>query len=169
MKQTSTEAHDCMRRHQDAKVEYFDVSNVIYHKFSHCAVSYVLNGENVNIILEYMLTLLRLFYISYVCSVLRLFSYLCLLFSHVCFVSKIIFFCSIPEPCLEELFRNEWVHLHICTVQILCIGTDRSQQTVQTKIRLLLKKQSDQGLRCLPFHQHLLDALMQCYFKLYYF
>ena len=34
------------------------------------------------------------------------------------------------------------------TVQILCIGTDRSQQTVQTKIRLLLKKQSDQGLRC---------------------
>ena len=47
------------------------------------------------------------------------------------------------------------------TVQILCIGTDRSQQTVQTKIRLLLKKQSDQGLHCLPFHQRLLDALMQ--------
>ena len=45
------------------------------------------------------------------------------------------------------------------TVQILCIGTDRSQQTVQTKIRLLLKKQFDQGLHCLPFHQHLLDAL----------
>ena len=44
-------------------------------------------------------------------------------------------------------------------LQILCIGTDRSQQTVQTKIRLLLKKQSDQGLCCLPFHQHLLDAL----------
>ena len=56
-----------------------------------------------------------------------------------------------------------------CTVQILCIGTDRSQQTVQTKIRLLLKKQSDQGLHCLPFHQHLLDALMQCYIKLFYF
>ena len=55
------------------------------------------------------------------------------------------------------------------TVQILCIGTDRSQQTVQTKIRLLLKKQSDQGLRCLPFHLHLLDALMQCYIKLFYF
>ena len=55
------------------------------------------------------------------------------------------------------------------TVQILCIGTDRSQQTVQTKIRLLLKKQSDQGLCCLPFHPHLLDALMQCYVKLVYF
>ena len=51
----------------------------------------------------------------------------------------------------------------------LCIGTDRSQQTVQTKIRLLLKKQSDQGLRCLPLHQLLLDALMQCYIKLYQF
>ena len=55
------------------------------------------------------------------------------------------------------------------TVQIVCIGTDRSQQTVQTKIRLLLKKQSDQGLRYLPFHQHRLDALMQCYIKLFYF
>ena len=53
--------------------------------------------------------------------------------------------------------------------KILCIGTDRSQQTVQTKIRLLLKKQSDQGLRCLPLHQHLLDALMQCYIKHFYF
>ena len=57
----------------------------------------------------------------------------------------------------------------VITVQILCIGTDRSQQTVQTKIRLLLKKQSDQGLRCLPVHQHLLDALVQCYIKLFYF
>ena len=55
------------------------------------------------------------------------------------------------------------------TVKILCIGTDRSQQTVQTKIRLLLKKQSDQGLRCLPLHQLLLDSLMQCYIKLYQF
>ena len=40
---------------------------------------------------------------------------------------------------------------------------------MQTKIRLLLKKQSDQGLRCLPFYQHLLDALMQCYIKLFLF
>ena len=55
------------------------------------------------------------------------------------------------------------------TVKILCIGTDRFQQTVQTKIRLLLKMQSDQGLHCLPLHQLLLDALMQCYIKLYQF
>ena len=54
------------------------------------------------------------------------------------------------------------------TIIIGNIGTDSSEQTVQTKIRLLLKKQSDQGLRCLPFHQHLLDALMQCYIILSY-
>ena len=48
----STEAHVYMRRHQGAKVEHFDVSNVIYHKCSHGAVSYTLNGENVNVMLE---------------------------------------------------------------------------------------------------------------------
>ena len=32
-------------------------------------------------------------------------------------------------------------------------------QTVQTQIRLLLEEQSDQGLHCLPFRLHLLDAL----------
>ena len=52
MKLTSTEAHVYMRRHQGAKVDHFDLSNVIYHKFSHGAVSYTLNGENVNVMLE---------------------------------------------------------------------------------------------------------------------
>ena len=42
-----------MRRHQGAKVKYFDVSNVIYHKFSHGAVYYALNGENINDMLEF--------------------------------------------------------------------------------------------------------------------
>ena len=45
-------AHIYMRRHQGAEVEHFDVSNVIYHKFSHGTVSYTLNGENVNVMLE---------------------------------------------------------------------------------------------------------------------
>ena len=67
--------------------------------------------------------------------------------------------------CLSEQIRQT----NLFTVKILCIGTDRPQQTVETKIRLLLKKQSDQGLRCLPLHQLLLDALMQCYIKLYQF
>ena len=43
-------------RHQGAKVEHFDVSNVIYHKFSHGAISYMLNGENVNVMLEFPIT-----------------------------------------------------------------------------------------------------------------
>ena len=42
------------------------------------------------------------------------------------------------------------------TVIILNIGTDRSEQTVQTQIRLLLMEQSDQGLLCLSFCLHLL-------------
>ena len=41
-----------MRRHQGAKVKHFDVSNVIYHKFSHGAAFYMLSGENVNVMLE---------------------------------------------------------------------------------------------------------------------
>ena len=55
LKRTSTEAHVYMRRHQGAKVKHFHVSNVIYHKFSHGAVSYTLNGENVNVVLEYFI------------------------------------------------------------------------------------------------------------------
>ena len=52
LKRTSTEAHVYMRRHLGAKVKHFDVSNVIYHKFSHGAVSYTLRGENVNVMSE---------------------------------------------------------------------------------------------------------------------
>ena len=52
MKRTSTEAHVYMRCHQGVKVNHFDISNVIYHKFSHGAVSYTFNGENVKVMLE---------------------------------------------------------------------------------------------------------------------
>ena len=70
-----------------------------------------------------------------------------------------------------------WVHtvciaisfqIFMITVKILCIGTDRSQQTVQTKIRLLLKKQSDQDLHCLSIYRHLFEALLHCKIKLFY-
>ena len=47
--QTLTETNVYTRRHQGAKVEHFDISNVIYHKFSHGVVSYTLNGEDVNV------------------------------------------------------------------------------------------------------------------------
>ena len=56
LKRMSTEAHVYMRRHQGAKVKHCDVSNVIYHKFSHGAASYTLNGENVNVMLEFNMT-----------------------------------------------------------------------------------------------------------------
>ena len=45
------------------------------------------------------------------------------------------------------------------TVKSLSFGTNMPGQTVQTQIRLFLKEQSDQGLHCLPFQPHLLDAL----------
>ena len=32
------------------------ISNVIYHKFSHGAAFYTLNGKNVNLMLEYMIS-----------------------------------------------------------------------------------------------------------------
>ena len=46
------------------------------------------------------------------------------------------------------------------TVMFLSFRTDRSGQRVQTEIRLLLEEQSDQGLHCLQFPLHLLDALL---------
>ena len=42
---------------------------------------------------------------------------------------------------------------------ILNFRTDRSGQTVQTQIRLLLEEQSDQGLHCLQFHLHFFDEI----------
>ena len=43
------------------------------------------------------------------------------------------------------------------TVMILSFRTDRSGQTMQTQIRLLLEEQSDYGLHVLLFHMHLFD------------
>ena len=54
-----------------------------------------------------------------------------------------------------------------CTVIILNIGTDRSEQTVQTQIRLLLMEQSDQGLLCLLFCLHLLNTILHCKIQLF--
>ena len=46
----------------------------------------------------------------------------------------------------------------LVTLKIFDIDIDRSEQTVETQIRLLLKEQSDQGLHCLPFQLHSLDT-----------
>ena len=52
---------------------------------------------------------------------------------------------------------------------IISFRTDRSGQTVQTQIRLLLEEQSDQGLHCLLFHLHLLEAFLCCKTSLFEF
>ena len=57
------------------------------------------------------------------------------------------------------LFLSYLAENKLVTVMILSFRTDRSEQTVQTQIRLLLEEQSDQGLHCLPFHLHLLVTL----------
>ena len=49
----------------------------------------------------------------------------------------------------------------IITVMILNFRTDRSGQTVQTQIRLILEEQSDQGLHCLLFHLHFFDKILK--------
>ena len=53
------------------------------------------------------------------------------------------------------------------TIIMKSIGTDRSEKTVQTQIRLLLKEQSDQDLFCLLFCQQLLNAILHCKIQLY--
>ena len=57
--------------------------------------------------------------------------------------------------------------IQIHTVIILNIGTDMSEQTVQTQIRLLLMEQSDQGLLCLLFCLHLLNTILHCKIQLF--
>ena len=63
---------------------------------------------------------------------------------------------------LESTVRYGKIHTYILThitVVILSFGTDRSRQTVQTQVRLLLEEQSDQGLHCLLFHLHLFEEI----------
>ena len=55
------------------------------------------------------------------------------------------------------------------TIKILSIGTNKSDQTVQTLIRLLLQEQSDQGLHCLSFQPHFLCALLPYKTNLFHF
>ena len=60
---------------------------------------------------------------------------------------------QVREPCPLALY---------VTVKVLSIGTDKSEQTVQTQNTLLLGslEQSDQGLHCLLFHPHLFGCIL---------
>ena len=71
------------------------------------------------------------------------------------------FSCKIPknsdtQRLAVNILKSEWCG----TVMILSFRTDRSGQTVQTQIRLLLEEQSDLGLHCLQFRLHLFGALL---------
>ena len=55
------------------------------------------------------------------------------------------------------------------TVMNLNFRTDKSGQTVQTQIRLLLEEQSDQGLHCLLFHLHVFDKIPSGFASLFEF
>ena len=52
-----------------------------------------------------------------------------------------------------------WKQMKLATVMTLSFRTDRSRQTVQTRISLLLLEQSDQGLHCLLFNLNLFDEI----------
>ena len=58
----STEAHFYMQHHQSPKCKHFNVSDVIYHKFSHGAAFYILDGENINVMLEFIIFLAQNFW-----------------------------------------------------------------------------------------------------------
>ena len=66
----------------------------------------------------------------------------------------------------ESCFSNKNILINIPII-ILNIGTDRSEQTVQTQIRLLLMEQSDQGLLCLLFCLHLLNTILHSKIQLF--
>ena len=60
-------------------------------------------------------------------------------------------FCQIKFVCSD-----------FATLMIISFRTNRSEQTVQTLIRLLLEEQSEQGLHFLLLHLHILETFF-CY------
>ena len=70
--------------------------------------------------------------------------------------------CVIAIGCKNSCILHRYVNVML-TVMTLSFRTDRSGQTVQTQIRLLLEEQSDQqsdqGLHCLLFHLHHFDKI----------
>ena len=67
--------------------------------------------------------------------------------------------CTRDGPDLLLLIGQADMVPTMLTVMTLSFRTDRSEQTEQTQIRLLLEEQSDQGLHCLLFYLHLFDEI----------
>ena len=66
---------------------------------------------------------------------------------------------SFGKMSFTDLLKFIYMHNFRYTVMTQTFRTDRSGQTVQTQIRLLLEEQSDQGLHCLLFHLHHFDKI----------
>ena len=60
---------------------------------------------------------------------------------------------------LVRACKPHQLQVRTLTIMILSFRTDRSGQTVQIQIRLLLDVQSDLGLHCLLFHLHVFDKI----------
>ena len=78
--------------------------------------------------------------------------------TRVCFSMIFLYCLPFLRHLLDALLYGKIIHFKF-TVIILSFRTDIPGQTVQTKIWLLFEEQSDQGLHCLQFHLHLLEAL----------
>ena len=77
---------------------------------------------------------------------------------------------NINDTSADQLLNHAGLQHHNCCLLLrhykpdlskytVSFQTDRSRQTVQTNIRLLLEEQSDQCLHCLLFHLHLFDKI----------
>ena len=76
--------------------------------------------------------------------------------------------CKILNKISDIIYTISYIIPNIIyTVIILNIGTERSEQTMETQIRLLLMEQSDQGLLCLLFCLHLLNTIQHCKIQLF--
>ena len=80
---------------------------------------------------------------------------------HMSWLASTVKLQKIETP--EELVVEQCYNTALSSPPFLMIPsfrTDRSGQTVQTQIRLLLEEKSDQGLHRLQFWLHLLGALL---------
>ena len=87
--------------------------------------------------------------------------------SNASMLSRVIFYLQ----SVNFLFSFSIVKLAFTgvTLMILNFQTDRSGETVQTQIRLLLEEQSDQGLHFLLFHLHVFDKIPSGFASLFEF
>ena len=61
LKRTSPEVKCLHPTSSRRKMCMLSVSNVIYHKFSHGAAFYTVNGKNVNVMLEFKVSVIEIF------------------------------------------------------------------------------------------------------------